>query len=81
MKLFVTDFDRTLFVDRKISSEDINSIKDWQSKGNLFVVATGRDINSINEKIGVYNIKPDYLICNNGAAHLIMIKIKFYLIL
>lgn len=68
MKLFVTDFDRTLFVDRKISSEDINSIKDWQSKGNLFVVATGRDINSINEKIGIYNIKPDYLICNNGAA-------------
>ena len=32
------------------------------------MLATGRDINSINEKIGIYNIKPDYLICNNGAA-------------
>lgn len=68
MKLFVTDFDRTLFVDRKISLEDIKSIREWQSQGNLFVIATGRDVYSISERLELYNIKPDYLICNNGAA-------------
>ena len=68
MNLFVTDFDRTLFIDRKISLEDINSIEAWQKEGNKFVIATGRDINSISEYISIYNLKPDYLICNNGAA-------------
>ena len=68
MKLFVTDFDRTLYVNRDISSSDIDSIKSWQEDGNLFVIATGRDIYSVREKIELYNIKPDYWICNNGAV-------------
>ncbi|MDV4152025.1 HAD-IIB family hydrolase [Clostridium sp. AL.422] len=68
MKLFVTDFDRTLFIDRKISVEDIESIKTWQNQGNLFAIATGRDINSIKELLNNYDFIPDYFICNNGAA-------------
>ena len=68
MKLFVTDFDRTLYVDRDISLKDINSIRSWQEDGNLFVIATGRDIYSVREKVELYDIKPDYWICNNGAV-------------
>lgn len=68
MKLFVTDFDRTLYVDRDISLKDINSIKSWQEDGNLFVIATGRDIYSVREKVELYDIQPDYWICNNGAV-------------
>ena len=68
MKLFVTDFDRTLYVKRKVSDENVEAIRKWQEEGNLFVIATGRDVRSLIERIEVYDIKPDYFICNNGAV-------------
>lgn len=68
MKLFVTDFDRTLYVKRKISVENIEAIKTWQEGGNLFAIATGRDIGSLIERIEDYDLKVDYFIGNNGSA-------------
>ena len=43
MKCAVSDFDRTLYVERMISEEDKNAVLNWQKSGNLFVIATGRN--------------------------------------
>lgn len=67
-KLFVTDFDRTLYVDQQVSEEMQELVLEWQKFGNLFVIATGRDIESLLEKLKDTALKPDYFICNNGAA-------------
>lgn len=68
MKLFVTDFDRTLCVQRKVSIENVEALNKWQKNSNLFVIATGRDVRSLIERVEIYDIKPDYFICNNGAV-------------
>ena len=43
MKCAVSDFDRTLYVERMISEEDKNAVLNWQKSGNLFVIATGME--------------------------------------
>ena len=68
MKLFVTDFDKTLYVDRKISHECLKFIDLWKSEGNLFCIATGRDIDSVKTRAEEWKCYPDYWICNNGAV-------------
>ena len=47
MKCAVSDFDRTLYVDRQISKEDKEAIIRWQKEGNLFVIASGRNYGTI----------------------------------
>lgn len=66
-RMFVSDFDRTLYVNSNISPENIQAVKNWQSRNNLFVVATGRAEEFIREKLWEYNLEADYIICNNGA--------------
>ena len=44
MKCAVSDFDRTLYVERMIGEEDKNAVLNWQKSGNLFVIATGRNL-------------------------------------
>lgn len=65
--LFVSDFDRTLYVNREISRENLSALEDWKRRGNLFVIATGREENILRELLGKYHLTADYLICNNGA--------------
>lgn len=66
-KMFVSDFDRTLYVNSDISPENIHAVRNWQSGNNLFVIATGRTDAFIKEKLGEYGLEADYIICNNGA--------------
>ena len=47
MKCAVSDFDRTLYVERMIGEEDKNAVLNWQKSGNLFVIATGRNLGTI----------------------------------
>ena len=47
MKCAVSDFDRTLYVERMISDEDKNAVINWQKSGNLFVIATGRNLGTL----------------------------------
>ncbi len=67
MKLIFSDFDRTLYVDKNITQENLTAINKWQNLGNLFIVTTGRQKKSIVEQMENYSLKPDYYICNNGA--------------
>ncbi|WP_311492132.1 HAD-IIB family hydrolase [uncultured Anaerococcus sp.] len=64
--ILAADFDGTIFIDEKISAKDMRAIRDFQASGNLFAIVTGRSFASLFPLIEG-KIKPDSLICNNGA--------------
>lgn len=66
MKLIASDFDGTIFIDEKIKTEDIEAIRDFQDKGNLFGLVTGRTYHSLFVLIEG-KIDPDFIIANNGS--------------
>lgn len=66
MKLIASDFDGTIFIDGKIKTEDIKVIRDFQAKGNLFGLVTGRTYHSLFVLIEG-KIDPDFIIANNGS--------------
>ena len=71
MKCAVSDFDRTLYVNGEISVRNREAVKKWQQAGNWFVIATGRNLSSLEEKLRepeAGGIRPDALILNNGAV-------------
>ena len=59
--------DRTLYVERMIGEEDKNAVLNWQKSGNLFVIATGRNLGTIKPIFESYGFSPDFWILNNGA--------------
>lgn len=65
MKVIVSDFDLTFFTDNYL--ENIRSINKFVAKGNLFVIATGRNITQLNKNIKGFNVNYEYLICNDGG--------------
>lgn len=67
MKLLVSDFDRTLYVDQTISQDNLIAVKAWQLAGNLFAIATGRNKDSLLKNLEKFSITPNYFICNNGG--------------
>lgn len=66
MKILVSDFDGTFF--DKNYLENINRINKFVDEGNMFIIATGRNINNLKMDISDYNIKYSYLICSDGAS-------------
>lgn len=66
MKLLATDFDNTLFNgdDYKKNIKYVNKFVDL---GNIFVIVTGRHINTLMKDIKDVNLKYSYLICNDGG--------------
>ena len=66
MKLIASDFDGTIFIDEKIKTEDIKAIRDFQDKGNLFGIVTGRTYHSLFVLIEG-KMDPDFVIANNGS--------------
>lgn len=74
MKIVVCDFDNTLYLHNKnriirkrILKKNLFYLKKIVKKGNIFILATGRDFEGIYKEIVKYNILFNYLICNNGA--------------
>jgi HAD superfamily hydrolase (TIGR01484 family) len=66
MKLLATDFDKTLF-SGKDYKKNIKYINKFVDEGNLFIIVTGRYINSLLKDIEKLNLKYSYLICNDGG--------------
>lgn len=66
MKLLATDFDMTLFGNNDYK-KNIKMINKFVDKGNIFVIATGRHIDTLLKDIKNMNIKYSYLICNDGG--------------
>ena len=70
MKLLACDFDGTLYFpgkEAKISTEDIEAIKKFQSTGHLFGFCTGRPIYGIINFLD-NQIDADFYITNSGAT-------------
>lgn len=65
MKILVSDFDRTFYT---LEYEmNIEAINDFVEKGNLFIVATGRNLEQLLSDTVGYDIPISYYICNDGA--------------
>ena len=66
-KMLASDFDRTFYVNCKITEANTRAVETWRQQGNLFVIATGREESILREKLEEWEAEADYLICNNGA--------------
>ncbi len=64
MKILVSDFDKTFFDDDYL--ENIDIINKFVNSGNMFIIATGRSFDKLNETIKNYQISYSYLICDDG---------------
>lgn len=68
MKLLLSDLDGTLLTpEKKLTPKVLQSIKEWQDKGNLFVIATGRVISSAMLFADLTE-SSDYVIACSGAC-------------
>ena len=67
MKILATDYDGTLKYAQHIMPEDLEAIQKWKEAGNLFVICTGRSMESIKEQADIYDIPVDYFVTNNGG--------------
>lgn len=67
MKLLVSDYDGTFKTDAKNIKLNVEAIEEFRKSGNHFVIATGRNFDSIKEETTQYKIPYDYLITNDGA--------------
>ena len=65
MKILIADFDGT-FLDKNFE-ENIKFVQDFVEQGNMFIIATGRNITSLKKVISSYNIPFSYLINNDGG--------------
>ena len=67
MKLFVADYDGTLFVDDESLKENNKMLLELQEKNYKVVIDTGRSFPSIKNQIDIHSIPYDYLICGDGS--------------
>ena len=67
MKLFITDYDGTLFIDEDSLKENIKYLKELQKNNFSVVISTGRSYPSIKSLIDNYGIPYDYLSCADGS--------------
>ena len=63
--VLVSDFDKTFFT--KDFNKNIDLVNKFVDGGNMFIIATGRNLNNLKEDIKGLNIKFSYLICSDGA--------------
>lgn len=67
MKLFVTDYDGTLYTEDKAMKKNITALKKLRKKDFLIVISTGRSYISIKNQIEMYDIPYDYISCADGS--------------
>lgn len=75
--LIATDFDGTLYIDRKISGYTREAIDKWMSAGRYFGVVTGRAMDFYETATGL-GLPFDYLILYNGSLVISKDKTKLY---
>lgn len=68
MKIFASDYDGTLRIGQDVSEENKRMIQKWRDAGNLFVIVTGRSMESILSEIERNTLSCDYIIGNNGGV-------------
>jgi len=68
MKLFITDYDGTLYNNDTELKENIIMIKKLQKMDFKIVISTGRSYPSIKNQVDIHNIPYDYLSCADGSV-------------
>lgn len=66
MKILISDFDNTFYTDKV--EDNVIMVNKFIDEGNIFIIATGRPIYLLREDLKKYNIRYNYLICNDGAV-------------
>lgn len=67
-KILISDFDDTLYINKKINNDDLKEIHNFRKAGNIFVIASGSSYTSFMKKKGDYKLEYDYLIINHGST-------------
>ena len=69
MKILASDFDNTIYFpdNDELTKDNIELIKKFITKGNIFCVITGRNYTDLKVYLNKYNIPYSYLICEDGA--------------
>lgn len=67
-KFLISDYDGTFYTSDEGIKYNINRVKEFRSKGNIFAIATGRSFYDFTKKLLEFNIEYDYLIINHGAT-------------
>lgn len=67
MRIAVSDYDGTLLSRGSVSIKNIEAISAWRKAGNVFGIATGRDLCLVMHDINQWKIPFDFLVCMNGA--------------
>ena len=67
-KILISDYDNTFYTTEEQLYKNIEYIKKFQEKGNIFVISTSRSWKSLKQEIDKYKIPFDYLCCNTGGT-------------
>ena len=68
MKLFVTDYDDTLYTNDISIKKNIEEINKLRKKDFKVMISTGRSYPSIKTQVNLYQIPYDYLSCADGSV-------------
>ena len=66
MKIIVSSFSDKVFVND--IGNNIDAINNFVDQGNMFIIATGKNISNVNNALYNKDIKCSYYICNDGAT-------------
>ncbi len=67
-KILASDYDRTFYLSDVDINKNINAVKEFRKKGNIFIIATGRSYLDFQKKLNLYEFSYDYVIINHGAT-------------
>ena len=66
-KILVSDYDGTLYTDERNMRINCRYLKEFIAKGNLFVLSSGRSLDSLMGQIKKYDIPFTHLSCCDGS--------------
>lgn len=67
-KMVVSDYDQTFYINDIDIEKNKMAVSEFESKGNIFIIATGRSYLDFKYKAEAYNINYNYVILNHGAT-------------
>lgn len=67
-KILASDYDGTFYIDDNDIKKNINKVKEFRDKRNVFIIATGRSYYDFGKKFRKFPFQYDYLIINHGAT-------------
>lgn len=68
-RIIASDFDGTLMRGQSVTEADAEAIKEWQDRGNLFGLVTGRDLYAAKKAAErAAEVSFDFIICCSGAC-------------